>query len=463
MLKLYNSLTRKKEEFRPQNPPEVKMYTCGVTVYDDCHIGHARSLYVFEVIRQYLKYKGFNTRFIRNITDIDDKIINRAMKLDIDWVKMVGRCIDSYDKDLENLGVGKADEEPRATENIQKMINHVEDLISKNYAYVTNSGVYFSVRKFKDYGKLSGQNIDGMRNNIRIEADEAKEDPLDFALWKKAKQGEPYWNSPWGEGRPGWHIECSAMARKYLGDTLDIHGGGRDLIFPHHENEIAQSEALTGKPFAKYWLHHGLLTINGQKMSKSLGNFVTLKEALNKYSSDVLKILYLSSHYRSPLDFNNEKMAEVLSIKSRIEIILSQLKNFKENVTLKEFSYPEFQLLYNKFTGFMNDDFNMPGGFSVIFEIISLVNRKQFTESLFFTEAKTLLYKILDIFVLSKEGPHKIKIAKEEIEEKISLREKLRKAKKFGEADIIRKELENKGVILEDREEGTCWRPEFKQ
>jgi cysteinyl-tRNA synthetase len=282
---IYNSLTQKKEEFIPLRPPKVNIYTCGVTVYDDSHIGHARSLYIFDVIRRYLEYRGFKVRLVRNITDIDDKIINRAKELNTDWKELIKKYIDRYYQDLEVLGIEKGDDEPRATENISDMIKYIESLINKGYAYVTPSGVYFSVRKFKNYGKLSGQSIDQMLTGVRKEPDETKKDPLDFALWKLSKSDEPSWDSPWRKGRPGWHIECSTMSMKYLKtQTLDIHAGGRDLIFPHHENEIAQAEALTGKPFAKYWIHHGLLTINGQKMAKSLGNFVTIKDFINKYT-----------------------------------------------------------------------------------------------------------------------------------------------------------------------------------
>src|SRR3989338_4347881 len=277
-MKVYNTLTRKKEEFVPLNPPNVNIYTCGVTVYDESHIGHARSLYIFDVIRRYLEYKGFKVNFVRNITDIDDKIINRANELKIDWKELVKKYITRYYEDLELLGIQKGDFEPRATENIDDMIKYIKRLIDKGYAYAANTGVYFSVRKFAGYGKLSGQGIDQMLEGVRKDPDETKEAPIDFALWKISEPDEPFWESPWGKGRPGWHIECSVMSQKFLKqDTLDIHAGGRDLVFPHHENEAAQAEALTGKPFAKYWMHHGLLTINAQKMAKSSGNFVTIK------------------------------------------------------------------------------------------------------------------------------------------------------------------------------------------
>ncbi len=293
MLKINNTLTRQKDEFKPQAYPQVTMYTCGVTVYDDCHIGHARSLYIFDVMRRYLKYKGYDVKFVRNITDIDDKIINRANELKVNWQELVKKYIDRYYEDLNALGIEKADFEPRATENIPDMIKYIQKLIEKDFNYTSGGDVYFNVRKFNEYGKLSGQKIEEMEAGTRISPTELKKDHLDFALWKASKEGEPFWESPWGKGRPGWHIECSVMSQKFLKtDTLDIHAGGRDRIFPHHENEIAQSEAFTGKPSAKYWLHHGLLTINAPKMSKSLGNFVTIKDFMEKFQKEEIPDSY---------------------------------------------------------------------------------------------------------------------------------------------------------------------------
>ncbi|MDP3142388.1 MAG: cysteine--tRNA ligase, partial [Candidatus Omnitrophota bacterium] len=330
-ISIYNSLTRKKEPFESIIPPQVNIYTCGVTVYDDCHIGHARSLYIFDVIRRYLKYRGFQVNFVRNITDIDDKIINRAKELKINWEDLVKKYIENYYRDLELLGIekgilGENGEEPRATRNIPDMVKHIQGLIDKGSAYVVDGDVYFSVRSFKDYGNLSGQSVDQMLEAVRVEKDPKKKDPLDFALWKKSAEDEPSWPSPWGKGRPGWHIECSVMSQKFLKtQTLDIHAGGRDLIFPHHENEIAQAEALTGKPFAKYWIHHGLLTINGQKMAKSAGNFVTIQDALKKYPADVLKIFYLQAHYASPIDFSWERMEEAKRAYGKFVILFRKI------------------------------------------------------------------------------------------------------------------------------------------
>jgi len=311
---IYNSLTRKKEELLPLSSGRLKIYTCGVTVYDECHIGHARSLYVFEVIRRYLKHRGFKVKFVRNITDIDDKIINRSKELKIGWKELAKKYIVRYYQDLLALGIQKADYEPRATENIPSMIKFIANLIAKGYAYATQTGVYFRVRNFTEYGKLSGQSIDQMLTGTRKEPDETKDDPLDFALWKISRPGEPSWRSPWGPGRPGWHIECSVMSSRFLKtETLDIHAGGRDLIFPHHENELAQSEAASGKPFARYWLHHGLLTINGQKMAKSLGNFITIQDFLRQYrDGDLLKLFFLGTHYAHPVDYNEDKLREAI-------------------------------------------------------------------------------------------------------------------------------------------------------
>ena len=469
---IYNSLTRKKEEFIPLKPPKVNIYTCGVTVYDECHIGHARSLYIFDVIRRYLEYRNFEVNFVRNITDIDDKIINRAQELKIDWRKLVEKYINSYYKDLELLGIrlgildGK--EEPRATKNVSDMIKYIEGLIDKGYAYITDSGVYFSVRKFKDYGKLSGQSIDQMLTGVRKEPDETKEDPLDFALWKVSKPDEPSWPSPCGQGRPGWHIECSVMSQKFLKtDTLDIHAGGRDLIFPHHENEIAQAEALTDKPFAKYWIHHGLLTINGQKMAKSLGNFVTIKDFINKYKyADILKLFFLSAHYSHPIDYNEEKMNEAKSSYDRFRILFQKIdrefgsrdtKNLPTGMLVKNMKF-----FREEFEKAMDDDFNTPQALSVLFKMVNECNKildnKEDERRFMLRHAMENVIELGNILGLSfKDIPEEksdmwVTIA-------IAQREQLRKEKRYAEADDIRKMLEEKGVILEDTKDGkTTWR-----
>lgn len=464
MLKIYNSLTNNKEPFKPAKASLVKMYTCGVTVYDECHIGHARSLYTFEVIRRYLRYRGYKVKFVRNITDIDDKIINRAKELNISWKELTNKYINDYYKNLECLGIEKADKEPRATENIKEMIKYIKILINKGYAYVTESGVYFSVRKFKDYGKLSGQSIDQIQDGVRIKSDEAKTDPLDFALWKKAKAAEPSWPSPWGEGRPGWHIECSVMSRKFLNtETLDIHGGGRDLIFPHHENERAQAQALTGKPFANYWIHHGLLTINSQKMAKSLGNFITIDDAVNRYSADILKIFYLQAHYSSSIDFSDERMEEAKKAYERISILKEKLEELFRGRNLRGKSKPGdmITLFEGDFVKAMDDDFNMPRGLAVLFDLATacnkLLEKSESNKKDLFSGYK-MLSRIIDIFGLTFPKKISKEISSLEIEEKISQRRQCKKQKDFNGADRIRKELAKKGIILEDAKEETTWR-----
>jgi cysteinyl-tRNA synthetase len=460
---IHKSLTRKKEEFIPLNPPRVKIYTCGVTVYDESHIGHARSLYIFDVIRRYLKYRGFKVKFVRNITDIDDKIINRAKELKIDWEDLVKKYIKSYNEDLRALEIEKADDEPRATENIPDMVKHIKGLIDKGYAYVTDSGVYFSVRKFKDYGRLSGQGIDQMLTGARIEPDEEKQDPLDFALWKKSKQDEPFWESPWGKGRPGWHIECSTMSMKYLKtDTLDIHAGGRDLIFPHHENEIAQAQALTDKPFAKYWIHHGLLTINGQKMAKSLGNFITVKDFISRYkNTDILKLFFLSTHYAHPIDYNEAKITEARQALERIMILLDRVerKVVRRMSQVAGGDFKELEGIKNKFVQAMDNDFNMPEGLASIFDLINLAN-KNIDVLDFISKAENLLYELTDIFNLDlKKTKTAFKNLPARITVLIDRRNEARKKGDFKEADRIRNELEEQSIILEDTKDGkTTWR-----
>ncbi len=488
-IKIYDSLTKKKVEFSPLEPGKIKLYSCGVTVYDECHIGHARSLYIFDVIKRYLKYRNFDVTFVRNITDIDDKIINKAKELGISAKEIAEKYIASYKEDLKALQIEEADFEPRATENIPEMIKHIDALIEKGFAYEVSGDVYFSVRQFKDYGKLSGQSIEQMLEAVRIEKDPKKKDPLDFALWKKSKEDEPSWDSPWGKGRPGWHIECSVMSSKFLKtQTLDIHAGGRDLIFPHHENEIAQSEALTGKPFAKYWIHHGLLTINGQKMSKSLGNFVTIQEALKKYHPDVLKLFYLQSHYSSPIDFSDKKMQEVIEYYRSLVLLF---RFYKENLTkygeksLKEAEIKELNQEYHeKFTLAMDDDFNTPIALSVIsraksgafsltanFELqdnwenwarfqylIKIIggllscNFGIYPDRAGIEEDKRLLTgDVRELHELIDAGVQDLRAWKMEQSKQI---EQLRREKKFVEADKIKEELRKKGFKVLDRKGG---------
>ncbi|MDP2939587.1 MAG: cysteine--tRNA ligase [Candidatus Omnitrophota bacterium] len=475
-IRIYDSLTKKKVDFFPLETGKVKMYSCGVTVYDDCHIGHARSLYIFDVITRYLKYRNYEVTFIRNITDIDDKIINKAKELGITTSEVAQKYIESYKRDLKSLGIDQTNPEPKATENIPEMIEHIRALIERGFAYEVEGDVYFSVRQFKDYGRLSGQSIEQMLEAVRIEKDPKKRDPLDFALWKKSKEGEHNWESPWGKGRPGWHIECSVMSSKFLKtQTLDIHAGGRDLIFPHHENEIAQSEAITGKPFAKYWLHHGLLTINGQKMAKSLGNFVTIKDFMNKYNNaDILKLFFLSSHYSSPIDFSEERIQEAKKELERISNINIIAKVPSDNLETHRFN--EIESKKNKFIEVMDDDFNTPQALAVIFGLVNFAN-KNIENSEFSNSVNKTVKELLNVLGISLRinvnikiveslkikaailNPHvEMGISEKEIEEKVLQRDKARKNKNFEEADKIRKELEKKGIILEDTKDGVFWR-----
>jgi cysteinyl-tRNA synthetase len=440
-----NSLTKKKEEFRPLKDKKVGIYTCGVTVYDSCHIGHARSLYVFDIIRRYLRYKGYKVRFIRNITDIDDKIINKAKELDKTAKEISEIYIKSYREDLRMLGIEEADEEPLATEHIQDMIKHISGLIKKGFAYIVSGDVYFSVKKFKDYGKLSGQNIEQMMTGIRIEPGEKKQDPLDFALWKRSKEGEPKWHSPWGEGRPGWHIECSVMSSKYLGETFDIHAGGRDLIFPHHENEIAQSEALTGKPFANYWIHHGLLTINGQKMAKSLGNFVTIKDFMDRYhDADILKLFFLSAHYSSPVDYNDESMKKARRQKINFDLFFDNTSTSMPNkleVSNKDKS--KIDDFFRKFEQALDDDFNTPEALACIFKLMDYASARE--SSFEYARAKmAVLFDILGLRVKPALNiPEDVsKIAKERYEKK--------KERDFKKADELRNYVKRLGYQIND-------------
>ena len=444
------------------------MYTCGVTVYDECHIGHARSLYIFDVMRRYLTYRGYQITLVRNITDIDDKIINRAKELKISWSELTEKCVKSYYQDLDSLRISKADYEPRATENIPEMIKHIEGLIAKGYAYTTETGVYFRVRDFKDYGKLSGQGIDAMRSGARKEPDETKEDALDFALWKKSKPDEPFWESPWGKGRPGWHIECSVMSAKYLKtETLDIHAGGRDLIFPHHENEIAQSEALSGKPFAKCWLHHGLLTINNQKMAKSLGNFITIKDFIEKHhNADFLKLFFLSAHYAHPMDYTDKKIEEAKTALERFHILLrkAQLIVRKPGIAFPAETVDFVEKHRQRFIEALDDDFNTPVALSCLFDLVNETNKfidsekhnPRYTEVIYRACEDTILElgnKIFGLFDdLSWEPLND--------EEKGLLEERLkaRHNKDFKASDSFREELRKKGIIVEDTKDGQSHR-----
>ncbi|TAM40588.1 cysteine--tRNA ligase [bacterium] len=467
---IYNSLSRKKEEFKPLQPRQIKMYVCGPTVYDQPHIGHARSAYIFDVIRRYLiyKYRDYKFTFVRNVTDVDDKIIQKAKEeykgedLNSAVQKVAKKYLDAYHEDMRQLGILDPDVEPKATEYIPAMQKFIQELIKRDAAYVSGGDVYFDIRKAKDYGKLSHQAIEKMEAGARVAAGEKKKDPLDFALWKSAKENEPSWDSPWGKGRPGWHIECSVMSSDILGDEFDIHGGGLDLIFPHHENEIAQSEGA-GKKFARYWIHHGLLTINGQKMSKSLGNFITVKGFIERYKyPDLLKLLFLSTHYLHPVDYTEEKIKEAKEALERISILWGKINGTAERKVANNIP-DELEAVKNKFVAAMDDDFNTPQGLAAIFELVNITN-KNLSNKDFVSVSREMLMELTKLFGLGLSvtvTPEPLALQSglhDEIKILIKQREEARKVKDFKKSDSIRKELEEQGIILEDTKEGTAWR-----
>ncbi len=470
-MKIYNSLTRKKEEFVPLKKNKVGMYVCGPTVYDEPHIGHARSAYIFDVIRRYLEYKKFKVTFVRNVTDVDDKIIAKAKEVTkLQSNKVTGleesvkevskKYLAAYHEDMTLLGIAKPDKEPKATEYIPKMVKFIQLLIKKGCAYESEGDVYFDIKKGKDYGKLSNQNLEKMEIGARILPGEKKRDGLDFALWKKAKEGEPSWDSPWGKGRPGWHIECSVMSSDILGDEFDIHGGGIDLIFPHHENEMTQSEGA-GKKFARFWMHNGLLTINNEKMAKSLGNFISIKDFISKYKdADLLKLLFLNTHYRHPVDYTDEKINEMRSQKERITILVEKMERILKDRRSKDKNEKldkDLENLRIKFEKAMDDDFNMPEGVAAMFEIVSEVN-KNMDDPIFISGARKILLDIAAIFGIGFTQRIEDKEVLSEIKKMIEKRNRARGEGDFTEADKIRKKLLDKGIILEDTKEGTVWR-----
>lgn len=459
-MKVYNSLTRQKEEFIPNNPDEVKVYVCGPTVYNFFHLGNARPFVVFDTLRRYLKYIGYNVNFVQNFTDVDDKIINRAKEEGISAPEVSEKYIKEYFDDAKALNIVPADTHPRVSENIQQIIEFVETLIEKGYAYEVDGDVYYSTRKFKDYGKLSKQNIEELEAGARIAVEEKKKDPLDFALWKARKEeSEIAWESPWGMGRPGWHIECSAMSRRYLGPTLDIHAGGQDLQFPHHENEIAQSEACNGVPFAKYWMHNAYITIDKEKMSKSLGNFFTVREIREKYKGEVIRYFLLSGHYRSPIDFNDNLMemskaslARFENARKNLEFLIEKGEGQMTDDEKKVFeSYDSYRA---KFKEAMDDDLNTADAISAIFELVTAINQavkdgasKEFAQK----SLDTLLELTHVLGLLEAEEDADVD---EEIKKLVDEREAARAAKDFAKADQIRDELKAKGITLKDTPQG---------
>jgi cysteinyl-tRNA synthetase len=466
-MKVYNTLSGKKEDFTPQGD-EVKMYVCGVTPYDDAHIGHAMSYVIFDVIRRYLKFRGYKVKYVQNVTDIDDKIIDRANQRGIPPAELAEKFTRSYFEDMDALNIEPADVYPRATGEIDKIIEVIAGLIDKGYAYPAGGSVYFRVRNDPDYGKLSHRSLEAMRAAECAIGGDEKEDAMDFVLWKAAKPGEPFWPSPWGEGRPGWHIECSAMSLKYLGETLDIHGGGQDLVFPHHENEIAQSESFTGvKPFVKYWLHNGLVQLGGDKMSKSLGNLVSIKQALEKYSADALRIFILSSHYRSPLTYSEEGLEAAEQGLEKLrqaadEERAEQFKNVNSEISWAFISPEDFK---NKFCSAMDDDLGTPRALSWLFALASEINKAvNVGENNRVVEHRKLLKELAGVMGLTLKPLHFIEFRGDAaiIMRLVKERNSLREAKKWQEADEIRAKLDELGVTLEDTPKATIIKPKRK-
>ena len=466
-MKIYNTMSKKKEEFVPLEEGKVKMYVCGPTVYNFIHIGNARPMIVFDTVRRYFEYKGYDVNYVSNFTDVDDKIIKKAIEEGVTAEEISRRYIAECRKDMEGMNVKPATKHPLATEEICGMVDMIQSLIDKGYAYEKNGTVYYRTRKFKDYGKLSHKNLDDLQSGGRallVTGEDEKEDPLDFVLWKPNKEGEPAWQSPWSEGRPGWHIECSEMSKKYLGEQIDIHAGGEDLIFPHHENEIAQSEAANGKEFARYWMHNGFLNIDNRKMSKSLGNFFTVREIGEKYDLQVLRFFMLSAHYRSPLNFSAELME---AAKSGLERIITAADNLKFLMTnaksdvMSEEEEQRYEASAQFTAGFekaMDDDFNTADAIAAVFEYVKFINTntgadssKEYLEKLYGRLEK--LTDVLGIIIDRKE-----EMLDADIEALIEERQAARKEKNFARADAIREELLSKGIILEDTREGVKWK-----
>ena len=467
-MKIFNTLTRQKEEFVPLEEGKVKMYVCGPTVYNLIHIGNARPMIIFDTVRRYLEYKGYEVNYVSNFTDVDDKIIKKAIEEGVSAEEISQRYIEECKKDMAGMNVKPATTHPQATQEIDGMISMIQTLMDKGYAYAVADGtVYFRVKKFKEYGKLSHKNLDDLQSGFRslqVSGEDQKEDPLDFVLWKPKKEGEPFWKSPWCDGRPGWHIECSVMSKKYLGEEIDIHAGGEDLVFPHHENEIAQSECCNGVPFAKYWMHNAFLNIDNRKMSKSLGNFRTVREISEQYDLQVLRFFMLSAHYRSPLNFSADLME---ASKNGLERIVNAADNLKflmgnakaEAITDAEAeNYAKTEEFVAGFEKAMDDDFNTADAVAAIFDLVKYINTTAGAES-----SKEYLQKLFDLLVkltgvLGLIVDKKEEILDEDIEKLIEERQAARKAKDFARADAIRDELLEKGIILKDTREGVQWK-----
>lgn len=465
-MKVYNTLTRKKEELVPITPGEIKMYACGPTVYNYIHIGNARPLCIFDILRRYLEYRGYNVKFVQNFTDIDDKIIRRANEEHVDFSEISERYIKEFWTDADGLNVRHATINPKATENIDAIIQIISTLIEKGYAYEAQGDVYFSTEKFKDYGKLSHQPLEDLEAGARIMVGEVKREPMDFAVWKAAKPGEPAWDSPWGKGRPGWHIECSAMNWRYLGDTIDIHCGGQDLIFPHHENEIAQSECFTGKPFAHYWMHNGYINVDNVKMSKSLGNFFTVRDVAEKYGYEPIRYLLISAQYRSPINYSTDIIEQCISALNRLYTCRDSLDFELKNASDAEHDGDRaiidgFNKYREQFIAAMDDDLNTADAIASIFELVRDIN----TNVVGKTPSKALVEGAIAMFdeltgVLGLVYNRKTETLDSDVEALIEARTNARKEKNWAEADRIRDQLKEMGIVLEDTAQGVKWHRE---
>lgn len=483
-LRVYNTSTKQKEPFIPITPPKVNMYVCGVTVYDFCHIGHARSQVVFDTIFRYMKHIGYDVTYVRNFTDVDDKIINRANETGSTPDQVASKFIDEFYVDMDALAISRPTLEPKATDHIEDIVAMVQTLVDKGFAYEVEGDVYYEVAKFGPYGKLSHRNLDDLKAGARVTVDERKRSPVDFALWKKSKPGEPSWESPWGDGRPGWHIECSVMSNKHLGPSLDIHGGGKDLVFPHHENEIAQSEAANGQEFSKYWIHNGFVNINHEKMSKSLGNFFTIRDVLKIYPPEALRLFLISSHYRSPIDYSDKALDEIMAGLDRLysawEILLDKAPanppeqpgdSSKKLIELSK----RMDTIARNFDESMEDDFNTAKATGHFFELVRLINtiaddKSNPEESKYLLAKADALFKTFrSIIGLPIRPPREFRqaqtnarlastqLTESQIEEKINLRNQARANKDFAAADALRDELADAGVIIKDSKDGTTW------
>ncbi len=471
-LKVFNTLTRSKEELAPLTPGEVRIYSCGVTVYDLSHVGHARSAIAFDVVVRYLRSRGYTVRFVRNFTDVDDKIIRRAAAEGVSARDVSERYIEAFRRDMAALGVLAADVEPKATEHVPQMVGLIEHLVRGGVAYAVDGDVYFEVRRFPGYGKLSGKNLDDLMVGARVGVDERKRDPRDFALWKSAKPGEPSWPSPWGPGRPGWHIECSAMAMQYLGETLDIHGGGEDLIFPHHECELAQTEAVTGRPFARAWMHNGMVNLGAQKMSKSLGNTLTIEALVAKHEPDALRLYYLGTHYRNPLEFSEERVPEAARALGRLRSLVAEAERLAAKGTPPPGPdgglFDECASHRARFEAAMDDDFNTPQALGVLFDLARVLQaaRAQVGDGTvgagaFLMGVGELVSLCRVLGLLEQRAPAAPTVdeqLKARIDSLVWLRQEARKQRDFAEADRLRAELTGMGVVLEDTRDGTTWK-----